>query len=132
MLAQKGYNYGKHYAPHDIKARELGTGKSRLEVAQSMGIRFEIAPSIPRIDGIGAVRGLLSRVWIDKEKGKHLINCLKQYRKDWDEKGQRFRDHPLHDWSSNGADSFRYLCVSYKEKLIKTQSHFVLKSGFKL
>jgi len=132
MLVQKGYNYHKHYAPHDIRARELGTGKSRLETAEKMGIKFEIVPNIPVIDGIGAVRGLLSRIWIDAVKCKHLINVLKQYRKDWDEKGQRFRDHPLHDWSSNGADSIRYMCVSYREKVATTQRHFVMKSGFKL
>lgn len=132
MLVQKGYNYGKHYAPHDIRARELGTGKSRLETAQAMGLKFDVAPQMPVIDGIGAVRGLLSKCWFDKEKCKHGINVLKQYRKDWDEKGQRFRDHPLHDWSSNGADAFRYLCVSYRDKVTKTQGHFVMKSGFKL
>lgn len=132
MLVQKGYNYERHYAPHDIAVRELGTGKSRLETAREMGIKFEVVPRMPVIDGIGTVRGFLSRCWFDKEKCKHGINVMKQYRKDWDDKGQRFRDHPLHDWSSNGADAFRYLCVSYKEKTTLKHNHFVMKSGFKL
>ena len=33
ILSDKGYAYSNHIAPHDIMARELGTGKSRYEVA---------------------------------------------------------------------------------------------------
>jgi hypothetical protein len=40
-LREKPYVYGKHYPPHDIAVRELGTGKSRKEVAATLGLRFE-------------------------------------------------------------------------------------------
>ena len=33
VLEQKDYLYGSHNAPHDIEVRELGTGRSRREVA---------------------------------------------------------------------------------------------------
>lgn len=132
LLAQKGYHYGAHYAPHDIEVRELGTGKSRLEAAKKLGIDFKIAPKLSVMDGINAVRGLLSRCWFDKIKCKQGIQALKQYKKDWDDKGQRFSDHPLHDWASNGADAFRYACVSFQERTGGTPRNFVLKSGFKL
>lgn len=131
MLIQKGYKYAKHFAPHDIKVRELGTGKSRLETAEALGIKFEVVDNVPIIDGIGAVRGIMSRCWFDAVKCKQGINALKQYRKDWDEKGQRFKDHPLHDWSSNAADSFRYLAVSYKDKVTTQAKNFVAQTGFK-
>ena len=36
--------YGKHWAPHDIQVRELASGRSRLEAAASLGIKFEIVP----------------------------------------------------------------------------------------
>ncbi len=132
MLEQKDYNYSKHYAPHDIKVRELGTGKSRLEIAKGMGIKFEVVNQMPIIDGIGAVRGIMSKCWFDKHKCKQGINALKQYRKDWDEKLQRFKDHPLHDWSSDCADAFRYLAVSYCDKVMKRQANFIMKTDFRL
>jgi hypothetical protein len=131
-LEKRGYNYGKHYAPHDIRVRELGSGKSRLETAEKLGIRFEIAPQLSVLDGIGAVRGLLSKCWFDQTKCKLGINGLKQYRKDWDDKNQRFKDKPLHDWSSNCADAFRYLCITYKEQKSRSGRNMVLKTGFKL
>lgn len=40
MLAEKDYLYGTHNAPHDIEVRELGTGKSRREIAWDLGINF--------------------------------------------------------------------------------------------
>lgn len=33
------------------------------------------------------------------------------YQRDWDEKAQDFRSAPRHDWTSHGADAFRYLAV---------------------
>jgi hypothetical protein len=37
------------------------------------------------------------------------LDALRQYRREWDEKRQRFKDHPLHDWTSDYADALRYL-----------------------
>jgi hypothetical protein len=35
------------------------------------------------------------------------LKALESYRKEWDEKKATYRDHPYHDWASNGADAFR-------------------------
>ena len=40
VLRDKGYVYWEHWASHDIRVRELGTGKSRLETAKIHGINF--------------------------------------------------------------------------------------------
>lgn len=110
-----GYNYGAHYAPHDIKARELSTGKTRLETAKTMGINFKEVENISRDDGIDRVRAILSRCWFDKKKTKDGLAALKNYRKEWDDKKKKYRDNPLHDWASDGADSFRYMAVAHKD-----------------
>lgn len=114
-LQEKSYVYGHHFAPHDIAVRELGTGKSRLEIAKSLGIRFETAPNLPIDDGINAARALFSRCWFDKDKCSRGINALKNYRKEWDEKNKVFRTTPKHDWASHGADAFRVLGLSYSD-----------------
>lgn len=116
LLQSKPYVYGEHYAPHDIKVRELGTGKSRLEHAQSLGLRFRVVKQIPVVDGINCVRSMLLRCWFDKARCKNGIQALKQYRKKYDEDRQCFDKKPLHDWSSHFADAFRYLCVSLDDE----------------
>lgn len=115
VLRDKPYIYGKHFAPFDIAVRELGTGKSRLEVARNLGIRFETAPKLSIEDGINAARSLLSRCWFDSNNCSRGIQALKNYSKDWDVKNKVFRNNPKHDWSSHGADGFRTFAVTFKE-----------------
>lgn len=113
-LTERGYHYGKHYAPHDIAVRELGTGKSRLETAKTLGIKFEQSARLDVDDGINAVRTIFSQCWFDAEKCHRGINALKNYKKDWDEKNKVFKTTPKHDWASHGADAMRTFAVNYK------------------
>ena len=110
-LQEKGYVYGKHFAPHDIKARELTSGKSRLEVAKSLGIEFEIVPDIGVQDGIDAGRALFKKLWVDKERCADWLRLIPQYTKEYDEDNKVFKNRPLHDWTSHGADEYRYAAV---------------------
>lgn len=113
-LAERKYIYGKHYAPHDIAVRELGTGKSRLEVAKSLGIKFEVGANLPIDDGINAARTIFANCWFDAEKCTRGISALKNYRKEWDEKNKVFKNHPQHDWASHASDAFRTGAVNQK------------------
>ena len=115
VLQDKGYIYGKHNAPHDIQVRELGTGKSRLEVARSQGLRFDPVPMLSIEDGINMVRTIFNRCWFDKDKCYRGINALKNYHKEWDDKNKVFRNHPKHDWSEHGSSAFRMFAVSYRD-----------------
>ena len=100
--------YDRHVAPHDIKVRELGTGKSRLEIAQGLGIDFDICPDHSVVDGIEEVRNNLFKCWFDEARCADGIKSLKAYRKDWDEKHGTWRSKPRHDWASHASDAFRY------------------------
>ena len=115
ILQQKGYLYRRHFAPHDIAVRELGTGKSRVEVAASLGIKFQIGANLAIEEGINAGRQIFAQCWFDREKTMRGVNALKNYRKDWDEKNKVFKNQPKHDWASHGADAFRTFAVSYKK-----------------
>ena len=108
----KPYNYSMHIAPHDIAVRELGTGKSRFDIASELGIHFDIAPRLGLQDGINAVRSLLSQVVIDRQKCQDSIEALRQYRTEYDERKRVYKDNPLHDWTSDYADSVRYYAIT--------------------
>ncbi|HEX7965707.1 MAG TPA: hypothetical protein VF651_08325 [Gammaproteobacteria bacterium] len=115
VLQEKGYVYGSHWAPHDIEARELGTGKSRLEVAKGLGLHFKVAPRLSVEDGIEAVRNLLPRAWFDAERCCQGLRALKSYHRDFNERRQAYLPHPVHDWASHGADAFRTGAVTVKK-----------------
>lgn len=112
VLEKKGYSYAQHFAPHDIQVRELGTGKSRLETAESFGISFDMAPNLRVYDGIDAVRTKFKDIWIDQTKCADFLEAIAHYRKEWDEKRGEFKSNPLHDWTSHYADALRYWAVT--------------------
>ena len=110
LLNQKGYNYGAHIAPHDIVVREFSTGKSRKDLAYSLGIEFQVTPKLKVMDGIDTVRTTLNRCWFDETKCQKGIDALLQYRSSYDDKKKIWSQKPVHDWTSHASDSFRYLC----------------------
>lgn len=115
-LEKLPYLYGRHILPHDIDVRELGTGKSRLEIAQKLGIKpITIAPKLSIEDGIEAARAIFPMSYFDEEKCARGITDLQLYRKKWDEKLGQFRSEPLHDEHSHGADAFRTGAVVVRE-----------------
>jgi hypothetical protein len=104
---RKEYKYKYHYVPHDIKVRDLGTGKSRFEVLKKLGLSLKIVPKVESVhDRISDVRNVLPKCWIDKDKCERGIQCLRSYRKKYDENLQSYSTSPLHDWASHGADGF--------------------------
>ena len=106
-------SFPAHHGPHDIDNHDWSTGKTRKEFAAALGLMFDTVPKIPVPDGIDAVRAMLKIVKINERTCGRLIDCLASYRRDWDERNQIFRDQPVHDWASHGADSARYLAVGW-------------------
>jgi hypothetical protein len=131
VLREKPYVYGTTLLPHDAKVRELGTGKSRLETLEGLGLRrCDVVKNQSVEDGINAARLTIPRCYFDAEKCKQGIESLKQYRADFDEKKNVFNNRPRHDWTSHAADAFRYLALGIKNDTkdapIKyAQQHFV-------
>lgn len=114
ILQAKGYTYGQHWAPFDIEVKELGSGRSRLETAASLGIKFQIAPKLGIDDGIHAARMLFPRCWFDAKKCQPGLEALQHYRRDYNSRLNEFKATPVHDWASHAADAWRYLAVRQK------------------
>ena len=107
------YDYAEHYGPHDLAVRELGTGRSRIEVAREFGINFRVARRLPVDDGIEAVRQLMPFIYWHEEL-EHLIEAASQYRREWDDKKRCFTPQPYHDWTSDYMDALRVLALAIR------------------
>ena len=107
VLSGKPYVYGEHFLPHDVRVRELGSGKSRMEILGELGIRCRVTPRLSVQDGIEASRVLLRTCVFDAEKTGPGLDALRQYRRLFDPARRHFSDKPLHDWTSHAADAFR-------------------------
>jgi hypothetical protein len=118
IIRDRGYRYGKHWLPHDAKAKTLASGgKSIIEqLAEFLGIsKLAIVPDLSVQDGIQAVRHMLPRVWFDK-RCEDGIEALRQYQREYDEDKKAFRHTPRHDWTSHPADAFRMLAIAWRQE----------------
>lgn len=116
VLKDKGYIYGDHYFPHDVQAHEMTTGRSRVDTLRGLGIEPTVVPVSSVMDGINAVRRMLDATWIDKGRCERGLEALRQYRREYDEKLKDWKQRPLHDWSSHGADALRCFASGFEEK----------------
>lgn len=115
LVKERPYMYNTHNAPHDIAVREFTSGKARIDTAWELGIKFSIVPNIPVADGINAARSIFNRCYFDENKCKQGLLALRNYKKQFDDLRNTFKVKPLHDWSSNASDAFRYMAVGISE-----------------
>lgn len=130
-LTERGWHKAEHLLPHDVQVRELGTGRARLEVLQEAGLSCTVVPRLGVADGIQAVRRMLPDCWFNVPQVKQGLECLRNYRREYDEKRNVFFDNPLHDWASHGSDAFRYLAVGMNDtsswsKPIKVNTRWIV------
>lgn len=119
IVASKPYKYERHYLPHDAEAKELGTGKTRVETLRELGIASQVVPLQKVEDGINAVKMTLSQCWFDARKCGDLVEHLKQYRAEYDKRLGVVKANPVHDIHSHGADAFRYACLAMRSQTTK-------------
>jgi phage terminase large subunit len=104
----KPYAYGRHIAPHDIAVHEYGDpyGRSRLEIAKSLQLSFEVAPRPPvKEDAVNAARMLLRQAWFDEEKCAKGLEALQNYQWRPETALPTSAPLPVHNWASHGADA---------------------------
>lgn len=115
----EGYKYKTHYGPHDLSQTDISIGVTRQSVAKQHGVKFKLVPRTDVQSGIDLVRRVLINVQFDLTRTNDGMRALKEYHKTWNEDKQMYDEKPCHDWSSHGADGFRYLAqavVTYINK----------------
>jgi hypothetical protein len=116
---QHGWRRGSAYVPHDAKVKEWGSGRTRVETMSALGLKPVLVPLATIDDGINAVRRTLPLCVFHPRCEDGGISALEQYRREWDDETKCFTQKPLHDWSSNPADAFRYLAQSWRPAPLK-------------
>lgn len=112
-----GYRYGRYVGPHDIKVREWGTGLGRQTSARRLNIEFERCPPLvgagERGGAIDIARRVLSTCIFDEERTEKGVLALENYRKEWNDKTETYKNSPLHDWASHGSSAFLVMAVMH-------------------
>ena len=120
LLSAKGYKYGTYLFPHDVEHVDgLSTGLTRREILEDMQIPVTVVPRSFIVDGIEAVKVLLSsRIIINSNKCTHLVKCLENYHREYDEKRKVYKEKPNHDQFSHmcfDGETFVQMESGYKK-----------------
>ena len=112
---ERGVTFDDHYWPHDGDREDLFLEHGRLAVAQERGMS-PIAVERPKqkIIAIEAARDVFPNCDFDEAGTSQGLKRLKHYRKAWDDKAGVWKDRPLHDDNSNGADGFFTFATGYR------------------
>lgn len=112
-LRRKPYSYGVHILPHDAEATmQAEKAQTRAGILRDLGFGNQrvLGPSAVE-DGINVARVMFSRCWFDGIKCADGLKALRHYHREWDDRKKVFHPRPQHDWSSHGADAFRYAAL---------------------
>ena len=114
VVKSKPYQYGEHFAPHDIKVREFSTGRSRVDFASRFGINFTATPKVSdKGEALDAAKRLLKICWFDRENCKEGLAALRNYHRGFNAANRVFSDKPVHSWASHGSDAFLLVGINY-------------------
>ena len=119
VVQKKPYHYGKHYLPHDARAKTLAAqGKSIIEqLGEFLGMsNMAIVPDLSVQDGIQAVRMVLPKCYFDEDNCEEGIEALRQYQREYDEDKKSYRQTPRHDWTSHSSDAFRMMAIAWRDE----------------
>lgn len=114
ICRSKPWPRGNDYVPHDAKVKEWGTGRTRTETMQSLGLNPTLVPLASKMDGIQAVRSTLKRCVFHTRCEDVGIAALEQYRREWDDEKKTFKASEVHDWTSHLADAARYMAMAWR------------------
>ena len=131
-LRRRGYDYARHWMPHDADHHMLNVvATTRREEANKAGIApIEVVPRIDdELTGIDASRAFLPQVFIDEERCSRLVQCLDNYRKDWDDKLGTWKSRPRHDEFSHGYKAFETAAIAPRQTASRGPLKIGMRSG---
>ena len=102
----KGY-HGIDWVPHDAKVREVGApgARTRIETMLRLGFKPKLQPEAKLIDGINAGRITIPHARFDAKRCAKGLDCLREYKAEWDSQTRVFKKSPAHDWACVTGDT---------------------------
>lgn len=120
MLA-KGYNYGKHFLPHDALQTERTGLTLRDELVRS-GLPSASVSVVPRTHsvwvGINHALEMFNAISFRSPQCDNGVEALGAYRQHIEGEGALTKSEPIADWASHPSDAFRTMAEAHRSGLV--------------
>jgi hypothetical protein len=110
---ERSASFGEHYWPHDGDRDSLWLPEGTLAVAS--GLNFSpiiVSRPLHKSESISSARAVFNRCQFDQASCSVGLKHLREYRKEWDDHRGVWRDKPMHNQASHGADGFQTFACS--------------------
>jgi len=108
-LQKLSYPVERIFLPHDAANKNPATGRCYADYVRDMGFKTDIIKKAENIlVDIEMLRAFFPRLYFDQTRCIDGIKAVENYRKEWNEKKECFRERPFHNWASHGATSLIY------------------------
>jgi len=115
----KGYLYGRHFAPWDIvnkeKAGDEEAAKTHLSWASEIGIEFQTTPYASFLNGCEALKGILGLCNFDRVKTEVGRKHLEMWGKVWNRQQERYTDFEARNEHTHAGASARYTAINIRQ-----------------
>jgi hypothetical protein len=129
LIADTEIPVSAYFLPWDSRATAASTGVSyKGEFEKAGAVNVEVLPATREMwAGINATRDVMQRCYFHKTNCSLGLAALEAYHAKDSASGGAISKDPVHDWSSHGADSFRYACEAIVLGKLKTKSARIVR-----
>lgn len=117
----KGYNFGKHFLPHDCAQTERSGTTFLTELARA-GLPANTLVAVPRTHsvwvGINHALEMFPALAFRSPECDAGLEALSAYHARVQGQGALATDEPVHDWASHPADAFRLVAEAHRAGMI--------------
>ena len=131
QISDTGIPISGYFLPWDSRATAAATGVTyKGEFEKAGAVNVDVLPPTREIwAGINATRDIMQRCYFHKTNCAKGLEALEAYHTKDSSSGGLVSKDPVHDWSSHGADAFRYACEAIVMGKLKTKAAHRLGVG---
>lgn len=127
FCTQHGLYLHTTFVPHDGKKTSYYSDENAVTVGQQLGeLVIIVERPQSKIGAIKTCRGMLKQTLFNKEHTGYLIECLSNYKKEFDKRLNEYKDYPMHNWASHGADSYQTIVLAITRHLVQNNTTDVI------
>jgi hypothetical protein len=124
VIRETGIPVAAYLLPHDCLSKNAATGTDYITALRDAGAK-DVRVVLRTLDawlGINAARDAIPRCRFSEAHCKEGLLALESYHTAAASDDGRETTEPVHDWSSHGADAFRYVFEALGQGLISADS----------
>jgi len=121
------WQYQRMHLPHDAKSKKFGQVRSAIEqMAYDRKLPCKLIPKMSLLDQHSQTRREFPKMHFNEAPCGVGIEGIKLYRQTYDRELKKYRDKPVHDWTSHYASALHSSVFGYEPSRTNTNGSIII------